>query len=212
MALTADDYQVQLTINSKSNVAEDAAINTFAVKAMSGGATFSDIRDAVDTFFDEVDHLMSNSVNSTAGAHKIRVYHLTDPKPRPPVYEDSFTTPSVGGTALPSEVALCLSFAGAPMAGVSPARRRGRIYFGPLAATIGDLQSNQFRPTTGAIALVSSHFQALIEDLAAADWQFCVWSRVDNVLVPVTHGWTNNEFDTMRSRGIQVTGRYTWSL
>lgn len=134
---------------------------------------------------------------------------------------------SPGNLALPGEVSCCLSFHGdlsgvpedtpglppGPAGDAHPAaRKRGRIYVGPLTmgATVAD---------TGAAngdQLPSGFF---INDLAFAAGQLhraslatvnIVWvvaSRRDNVVSPVTGGWVDNAFDTQRRRGVKATAR-----
>lgn len=211
MAITVDDYQVQVELASQSNIAADSVVNTFAVSAASGASVFADITTNVDAFYASLGSYLAPTLLNTTDAHKVRVYHLSEPEPRPPVYIGSFTQ---AGTpvALPAEVAVCSSFSAAAPAGTLPARRRGRIYVGPLNDDTGSVVGSYLRPSPTFRALLAASTKALVEGLADDGWIFSVWSRRDNTLFPVVRGWVNDEYDTQRRRGPEVTTRDTWAL
>lgn len=211
MAITADDYLVQVELASTSNIAADSILNTFAVKALDGAAAFADITAAVDTFYAQLQDYLGQVLNSSANAHHVRVYHLTEPEPRPPVYVGRFTQGGTG-TSLPSEVAVCTSLAAAMPAGARPARRRGRMFIGPLNTTASQVVGGYARPSAtfqGVLALATQNLSIALEgDL----WGLSVWSRADNTLFRVVRGWVDNEWDTQRRRGPEPTARVVWPI
>lgn len=209
MAITTDDYHVQVELASVTNVAKDSVVNTFAVRAIDGGAEFADINNCVDAFYNQIASLLSPTVNSGANKHITRVYHLTEPEPRPPVYVGTFTQAGTG-QPLPAEVALCSSFQAVPVAGQRQSRRRGRLYIGPLNTGTAVLDSGYSRPSGTTMNTLATATQQLWIALAADGWALSVWSRVTNTLVPVDNGWVNNEWDTQRRRGPEVSSRVTW--
>lgn len=143
----------------------------------------------------------------TVGANEIetRFYDMEDPEPRPiRGSSKGAITKILGG---PKEVALCLSF----YADRNIPRRRGRLYFGPLAPTTE-------RPTdaflNSALAMADS-FAAL----GGTDIDWVVYSPTDHKAHPendaedyaykVSDAWCDDEWDTVRSRGRKATKRFT---
>lgn len=99
------------------------------------------------------------------------------------------------------------SFQGARTSGSVQARRRGRIYIGPLKTTT----STNGRPNSTAITTLATASSALGIDLnAVADTTWCVWSPTSGTAVPITDGWVDNAFDTQRRRGWDPTSRTTY--
>lgn len=209
MPITTDDYHVQVELASVTNVAKDSVVNSFAVKAMSGAASFGDINVCVDQFYNNIATILGPTLNSGANKHITRVYHLIEPEPRPPVYVGTFTQAGTGAP-LPAEVALCSSFQGLPQAGVRQSRRRGRLYIGPLNTASAILDSGYSRPSGATITTLATATKNFRDQLIANNWELCVWSRKNNTLVPVNNGWVNNEWDTQRRRGPEVSSRVTW--
>lgn len=146
---------------------------------------------------------------------RIKVYDLADPEPRAPIADESLGLANVTRLAtqnLPGEVAVCSSYRGPLVSGQLPARRRGRIYVGPLntAALSG---SNAFpaRPGSALIATLAGSTR----DLAEASTLGCiwaVWSRKNEEMVPIEYGWVDNAFDTQRRRGVDPTSRNNWQV
>lgn len=206
------DYQVQVELRTQTGIPADNIINTFAFQWVGspGSPDFGALAGLIDDFYDDVGDNLSNVLSGGGLAHQIKIYDLTDPSPRPPVFTTTFT--QQGGTnPLPVEVAICASFQGIQEAGYSQARRRGRIFIGPLrtntiqAGTDGypRISSN----TRNDIATACENLQA---NASAADWPWCVWSRADDQLYIVNNGWIEDEFDTQRRRGPGPLTRTTW--
>lgn len=141
--------------------------------------------------------------------HEIQFYKLSDPPPRVPTFERTWdfesTIPSNG---LPSEVALVLSFQAERVSGLSQARRRGRIYLGP----IGSNQNVLGRPNNDVIGRAVDFGESLLSASGLADWTWVVYSEVNQGAAPVTNGWVDDSWDTQRRRGIQSTSRTTWGV
>jgi hypothetical protein len=142
--------------------------------------------------------------------HEIQFYRESDPTPRVPTFETTFNLDSApSGSPLPREVSLCLSFQAGKVSGLSQARRRGRIYLGPLdSATVG----TDGRPDAGVIAAVASFGEQLLgASQASLTWKWAVYSRVNGSGSEVMDGWVDNSFDTQRRRGDAPTTRDTFS-
>lgn len=209
MAITSDDYQVQVELASITNVAKDSVVNTFAIKALSGTATYADVLTHVDAFYNAIGGLLSPTINAGANKHYVRLYHLSEPIPRPPVFAGQFTQAG-SGAPLPAEVALVSSLKCAAPAGTHPARRRGRMFIGPLNTGTAVADSGYSRPSGATMTTLAGATNNLLVGLAASDWALSVWSRKDNTLFPVISGWVNNEWDTQRRRGPEVSSRVVW--
>lgn len=106
----------------------------------------------------------------------------------------SFSTAVAGG---PREVACCLSY----YADRNEPRRRGRMYFGPLAAS-----AMAERPST-ALANAILAIGSGINDLGGLDVNWVQYSPTDNASRTVTNMYVDNAWDTQRSRGSVATGR-----
>lgn len=211
MALTSDCYLAQVELAAVSLVAADNIVNTFALRDNGGTADFPGATTAFDSFYQYIQARLSSTLSSATNAHKVKYYRLTDPQPRPPVALGSFTQTGTG-TPLPAEVAICSSFAAAPGAGQVPARRRGRVFLGPLNSSAGEVVGSYLRPSAATRTTIAGAMEELVQNLATAGFALSVWSRVDNDLFQVESGWINDEFDTMRSRGPETTDRTAWSM
>jgi hypothetical protein len=177
---------------------EDVATNTLYFEDT--GATSDPTNLATDLVV-----LMGNQTEFHCGANELecRMYDMDDPEPRPIKGSHKATiTKAAGG---PREVALCISF----YAERNIPRQRGRIYLGPLSATLGE------RPTDAwlnAAVLLANGFA----DLGGVDVDWCVYSPTTHQLQGgsavdaskrVSHFWVDDEWDTVRSRGRKPTRR-----
>lgn len=101
----------------------------------------------------------------------------------------------------PREVAVCLSF----YSGQNRPRFRGRLYC-PFVALSPLSQNMAARPPVGVRNRVAM-LAPIFEDLGGVDVDWCIYSRVDDVARPVTNWWVDDEWDTVRSRGLRPTTR-----
>lgn len=211
----------QVTLPSKSLIAADSVVNTFSftgvdnvedqavvalgkLKAFYNDVNTSGTPAALKTYF-------SGEINF-AGA-RIKVYDASDPEPRVPILDESLgasaATPA-SASNLPAEVALCLSYAADIESGQKAARRRGRIYLGPLCTYASDGATGATaRPNVNVIANMKVAAETLSDGPVGTQW--CVWSRVANTYAIITHGYIDNAFDTQRRRGPDPTTRTGWT-
>lgn len=159
--------------------------------------------------------VMKGLINNLAGVwsqivsqngHVIKLTDIADPQPRYPFYEETWnTTVAPSGSTAPPEVSLVASFQGDRLSGVPQARRRGRMYVGPLRLThLG----NDGRPTPALITQLTAimdDFLTASAAMTATTWG--VYSRAGSFITEVTNGWIDNEFDTQRRRGRLATSR-----
>lgn len=206
-------------------------------------ADFDNLRDHIADFYnvapaaaiDPISEYLSGTVLTSASEdHMIEFYEIAHPFVNlgSPIAVREFAIPTVtldSTVNLPDEVASCLSFhAGlgtqpevtplpptGPEGDVHPrARRRGRIFIGPLNATATDTGSAVIpRPSDVFRAdVVKSAAEHLSADAAVDGWLWSVWSRADDILRFVVGGWVDDAWDTQRRRGVSATTRTTFTV
>jgi hypothetical protein len=131
----------------------------------------------------------------------LKAYDAAKSPPNFPVAikEQLGTAPNSG---IPREVALCLSY----YATNNRPRTRGRLYLPPTWFTA----VANVRPS-GAIITAALGFAAdvLTKNLPSGAFWEC-WSTVEKAgMGRVTHVWVDDEWDTIRSRGMRATTRQT---
>ncbi len=139
----------------------------------------------------------------------VRMYDMAEPTPREIQGEFTHTATTATPDAVgPREVACCLSFHGDR----NLPRSRGRIYIGPWWAA-----QCQERPGSGVIADLQVLRQGLA-DIGGADVNWCVFSPTRTgasstpVFEQVQGGWVDNEWDTVRSRGLRASARNPYTM
>lgn len=210
-----------------TSLPDDLAINTFAFDNQSATDPITgDLTDLLVNFYTatqattlKVGNYISEVVSRTSGSATVSLAEIVDPGPvvdiGPTYYVDTWTLPAAGsgGTSvsLPLECAVVNSFKNDSETTVPAARRRGRIFLGPLDiisfSTTGPYPAIQ----SGCMDTLAQASEALRDAAAAIDCPWCVWSRADGQLYPVESGFINNEFDTQRRRAADATMRTTWS-
>jgi len=201
------DMRLQVTLKTADAVPENYITNSWAFTGADAFGEDAGVKTAITAFYNSWLTYMSPSI--TQNGHFLKYYDQTAPAPNYPYNETTFNLSGVpAGTALPSELAVCLSFQGARAAGFPQARRRGRVYLGPFdtGATTAD------RPATAlltALGSAAATFGAAIDALSG-DIQWAVWSGSDQLSVPITDGWIDNAWDIQRRRGVVYTSRTTY--
>lgn len=192
-----------------SGIAEDRPQNTLHFQTAVATTPYADIQTAIATFYNAIRGELSSLI--AQNGHRTRIYDLADPEPRAPVHDVTWNfAGAVGTNTLPSEVALVLSFQGVRASGQSQARRRGRIYIGPLRVSAADALTG--RPTTPMITTLTGAASALLASSdAAADWSWVVRSETNNDNTFIDNGWVDNSFDTQRRRGLAPSARTNWT-
>jgi len=221
-------YSVQHSLQGNSGLAEDRFVNTIHVIDIPlETADFPAIAEAMRQFYRPTTgqgpaNYMSNAAN--APGRSIKIYDLSDGLPRTPVYEVTDSAAPWTDSAiqpLPSEVAVCLSFKGADESGEVPARRRGRMYIGPLqvnAMTTSTSNAAMVAPTfISELALAAIRLRTALE---AAGVAWVVYSPTNDPTgvgvagsaTVLTTYWIDNAFDTQRRRGESATTRSTGNI
>jgi hypothetical protein len=211
---------VQARFQRDNGLPEDVVINTFHFQTNNPGfvtvAEAQAASQAVQDFYKATNAPQSVSVSNflsqvlATSGHETRVYDMGDIQPRAPIFTSIFTIVA-GSGYMPSEVALCLSYRGALVSGTSPARRRGRIYLGPLTSSVpSTVDTGDARPNSQTIGVMNAAALALM-GLTGLSW--VVASQPDPaqayVLTEIVTAWVDNAFDTQRRRGAAPTMRTT---
>lgn len=199
-----------------TGVGEDIAVNSFNFSTVAASASDAPTLDAiqvalgncVDTYTD----LCSSDLNLAQCRWK--VYDAVAPPPRAPIRDVILKAGmSATGGVLPHELCCVASFQGVRISGVPQARRRGRIYIGPLSTA--SITGSVINATQ--IASVNSAMKTLADqggDLAG--WKWCVFSRAGVAptappqAIEIMDGWCDNAIDIQRRRGVKPTIRTTW--
>lgn len=201
-----------VSFGCETGLLEDRATNTFHFDLTSTGTELlENVRDLLQDFYtvpaDAVSITGYMSQDLSDGTAQLQIYNLDDPLPRVPIFVDDWTFTPSSGDALPSEVALCISFQAVPVAGQAQARRRGRVFI----PWITDAQNTAGRPSTN---LLTQYTAQAAELLAASDasvgTDWVVWSPTADAAVGVANGWIDNSWDTQRRRGWNPTSRTTF--
>lgn len=191
-------WRAQVEISAASGLPEDKVVNTFHFEGSETATDLANIDDMLSDFYDAnnaTGRLFARySSGSISNQVAIKIFCLADPEPREPRGEFFHTWTRGTGTTLPAEVALCMSYQAAPLAGESQRRRRGRIYLGPFLATT----NVSGRPQQELRQIISEAAENLrLAANASVTWQ-------------VAGGWVDNAWDSQRRRGVKATERIEW--
>lgn len=218
-------HLITATFDHISGLSEDRMVNTFHFEGDSTIAIVGNAFDMVEDFYTTDPTGLGISVSDRlssglAGTWTLRAYNLEDAPPRVPVDERAGTAFTPGTGRLPSEVSVVLSFQAVPQSGIPQARRRNRIYVGPLSET-GVLGSNG-RPSAGIIDVLAGAARDMKQASdASINMNWVVYSptiagpestgnpppNVAGAFALVNNGWVDDAFDTQRRRGLAPTAR-----
>lgn len=215
--------KAQVTIPLDSAIPADYVTNTWYFDGddvdEDDAAYHSVVMSKLTAFYQAIDGtIFPESVASPA---TVKIYDMRDPLPRVPEMVGTIAlTPSVA-RALPHEVAICLSFQATAESGVSQARRRGRVFIGPLTTAI--LTTDAGPPYVGGgprgdLATAAAALAAPGALPVTGNVHWAVYSptldvagSIDDAFNDVDNGWVDNAFDTQRRRGQKPTVRQTWT-
>mgnify|MGYP003291548350 CR=1 FL=1 len=201
-------YLGQVSLQGDSGLPTDRFVNTWHMTDTDG----ADFVTAMFNFYEALGPYIGTTVGRGDNhGHTVKVFDLADPEPRVPIHvENDFyfggAVPSAAN--LPTEVAACLSFHSGYESGAVNARRRNRVFIGPLnLSTVADDAFDSPRPSSGFITDLLDAAEALFELGAPL---MATYSPTDNAARwPVVLAWVDNAFDTQRRRGPDPTTRVT---
>lgn len=188
-----------------STVGADACTNTWHFTATAADeGTFGEIKTALTAVYENIDTWKSNLVSWSAV--RCKIFNMSESEPRVPVNDALLATSSApAGSPLPPEVAVCLSYNGAFVSGYSQARRRGRIYLGPL--NVAALTTDGRFSASLVSAVADAGADLILAGSTAGDWAWVVYSPSGSTSYPVEAGWCDNAPDIQRRRGVLATTR-----
>lgn len=154
-------------------------------------------------FADDVRNVFRARASIPAGyGVETKVYNMADAEPRPIKATGAYqASTGASGTGAPREVALCLSY----FSERNLPRFRGRLYIGPWTntVTIERVDPNQIN----TLLTLSSGLQGI----GGADVDWGLWSPTRGAFSKITAGWVDNEWDTVRSRGLKASTRTAYT-
>lgn len=210
---------LQHAFQDTNGLSEDRYVNTFHFLDLPlGGDDYAALAAAIKSFYYDANNpdgsIRSYMANHAVGdGSQIKVFDLDDPEPRVPVYDETYdpVPANSASDALPGEVACCLSFTAPPAPGVPMARRRGRIYIGPLNMDAIDAVAavDKARPDNVFRTVCTAAFRRLADDSFAAGFALVQYSPTAGVASAPSSCWMDDAFDTQRRRGVAPTTRTT---
>lgn len=210
-----------VTLPRLNNINADSITNTWHFDCDDGNTEANCAQVIVDDlltpFYQAVDAYLSDIISSTA---TVDLYDMRQDTPRVPFASDTITLTLGASTALPAEVALCLSYHAAISSGDNARRRRGRIYLGPLRTTTVEEAGSDGRPPAAMLTAIAAAATTMVAGAplfsGSAKWSLFSpstledGSTLDDAFFDVTGGWIDNAFDIQRRRGSEATSRTTF--
>lgn len=137
--------------------------------------------------------------NNFTAAHPftLKAYDALKAPPSYPLWTES-APGSIPNSGIPREVALCLSY----YAGFNRPSFRGRLYL--PGWWFGVAPNN--RPSTAVQTACVDWSDVLTKNLPGGHW-WSMYSPKRRSAAQVTHVWCDDEWDTVRSRGMKATAR-----
>lgn len=214
-------FRIQVVRQMPSLLPEDVIVNTWhfhhdnfpPLTTVEDSA--NDMIDQLEEFYQGIDDTLFPS--GFGAVLTAKAYDLDQPEPRVPVVTRDIAVSASLNPSMAREVAVCLSMRAELVAGTNPARRRGRVFLGPI-------QSGAITITNGQTVL-SAGAQTQIRDAAVAAFHtgltisdpfLSVYSPTTDAgagvgtgdaFFQVEHIWVDNAFDTQRRRGSESTLR-----
>lgn len=204
----AQVIRTQVRIERDTGIPADAITNTYynlcgtdgAVAALAAATA---VQEALGTLYLALDSVLANTLAPLA---TFKSYTLADPEPRAPI-RTATQALTLAATALPAELAVCLSYRAAPVSGVPVARTRGRVFLGPLStAWLGSELAGDIRPNAATATSTRDVFK-IFADTLEGNFPWAVFSPTSNVARQVVEVSTDDAFDIQRRRGAAPTVR-----
>lgn len=162
--------------------------------------------------------VISPIVSRAENACRVRFYDVTDLQSDgsgPPLVlagEGQWTLTGDGSGELPltNELAVCVTLTCTPATPVPIRRRRGRIYLGPLNASIIGSRSVggiAYPAIKSATRDLIAYQMAAYLDLLTTPYNLAVYSRINEAAYQVSGGWIDNDLDIQRRRELDPSVR-----
>jgi hypothetical protein len=205
--------QAQVAIPRDSGIPADVSINTwhfawedttspFLTPTLAG----QEVVQRLTTFYQAIDNILSTRNDNPV---LVRVYDQGLPIPRVPIHLGAMTL-TYAASALPSELAMVLSFNSEIVSGDVAARRRGRVFLGPLGDVSTAAVADQQIADSVRADVATAAGTLLGNNTSEPGLVWSQYSPTDDTLLPVVGGHIDNAFDVVRSRGMRATARTTF--
>lgn len=211
--------RTQIILNPSAAPAEQV-MNTWhsvTVGATTPLASATAFQGALQTFYNAVDAQYSNEFSGATPL--MRSFDLSEPKPRQPIVETTAAAMSTSTDRGAREIACCLSYKGVYLSGISPKRKRGRIYLGPLTRGAVDATNGLF--TTAFVGVIVTAATALVTASdASATFRWVIYSPTTDTAGTgldadswdaVTSGWVDDNPDIQRRRSPRTANKTLWT-
>lgn len=189
--------RVQVEMGIPTTLPRDVAVTTFHLDT-DAGTDYESLADDVGPLFASTIGPMQGGVTR----YRTKIYDLADAEPRLPradvVFDAAFGASENG----PREVALCLSY----YAGRNLPRLRGRMYIGPVARSV--MAERPSETTRQRLADLAEG----LSGLGGPNVQWVQYSPTTQDFTNVSDYFIDDEWDTMRSRGLRSTTRTTGTV
>lgn len=87
-------------------------------------------------------------------------------------------------------------------------RHSGRLYFGPIDASIIGVNADANPELTGTW---QTNFALDVEAFQDVHPEWCIWSRANAAIVRITQGWVDFSIESRRKRAFTGAGRGAWT-
>jgi len=199
--------RAQVNLRVTTSFEDAAPTNTLWFSSDTPEADVVDIAAAIKAAYDNLGTELGPAVFQDD--HHLRIYDMSDPEPRVPIYDELWDLAfEPGGSALPGQCCIVVSFQGPRVSGEEQRRRRGRTYLGPLRTSVIDAEG--VLTSTAINSSISWAQDLLTASLDSTTWEWIVWSRVNDSGTAVTNGWVDNSVDIQRRRQLGATVRQLW--
>lgn len=199
--------RAQVVLKTVDNIPENFVSNSWCFTLDSASTAGTMLTPILKAFYDSIVSYYSPVI--AQNGHEIKYSALPGVMPNYPFDTDIFNLGAApAGGKLPDELAIVLSFQGIKAAGAPQARRRGRLYLGPLDTAA----ATDNRPATACLTAIANAATTLKASVIAlgGNSRWSIWSVADQVGVLVDNGWVDNAFDVQRRRGVLPTSRTTF--
>lgn len=213
----------QVALPHENGDPADTVVNTFHFDYTGILDDLDNIRDLLQDFYTSQPPGVANPISAffastvLEGNATVTLYNLNEPKPRAPIYTDTFSLNLSGSTSpLPNQCAVCMTYQTTPASGQVQARFRNRVYLGPWKSTVVDpngFVGNTLCDTIGAAAAEMLRAAAASVDVSwkvFSPTRAALGSAPEDGLSDVDGGWVDNSFDIQRRRKVAGTLRHPW--
>lgn len=209
-----DFFKCQAVFKHISGLPQDVFINNWVFRndgqiegGLSGGDAAADkILRVLRAFYTEAEPKTGRSIVSflspaVVSPLELRVYNLGQPPPREQIRRE-LPLPPRSASGYPAEVCATLSY----FAGRNLARRRGRIFLGPLGVGVGTMTSDgRVRIDGNFLETVLGRAENVLRTSENVKW--CIVSQADAAAHIINNIWMDDAFDTQRRRGEKAGDR-----